>query len=261
MSTLTLSLMRTLIRGTLNESSTSILSDAELNSLVNDGYKDVAVKGLCYENKITKTDISISQPIISLRSDNVIKVNYVEYDLSSSGLGMASVYPQTMGHIGINGYTPQFWFQWGSYLVLEPLPDVGTYDLFVYEAIELFLNGTIVRQCKNCGKYFIQKTAKEELYCDNIFEAEKTCKQIGYEKTMSEFDRLYRTAYKTKHAWVKNHPNYVRWSQKAFDKWIEQAKLLKGKLERNETNIEVFNDYLKKPLSTIHKESNNNLEV
>lgn len=132
MATLTLTLMRTLIRGTLNESSTSILSDTELNSLINDGYKDVCVKALCYESKLTKSNITASVPFVSLKSDNVIKVNYVEYDLGSSGLGMISAYPQTLGHVTINGYTPQYWFQWGDILVIEPLPDVATYDLYVY---------------------------------------------------------------------------------------------------------------------------------
>jgi hypothetical protein len=45
---------------------------------------------------------------------------------------MMTVLPQTVGHIPIDTNVPQYWFQWGDYLYVEPLPDVATYDLYVY---------------------------------------------------------------------------------------------------------------------------------
>ena len=132
MATLTLSTIRNLVRSDLNERSTTSLTNTELNAIINDGYKDVAAKALCYENKLTKSNIPVSVRMIPLASDNVIKVNYVEYDLGTSCLGLMEILPTALGHVPIDGYTPQFWFQWGDYLVIEPLPDAGTYDLFVY---------------------------------------------------------------------------------------------------------------------------------
>jgi hypothetical protein len=134
MGTLTLSLMRSLIRSHLNESSTVTLSDTELNTLINDGYKDVAIKALCYENKITKDNISISQKVVSLVGENVIRVNFVEYKSGTTegGWGMLCVSPKTVGHSKIDGSSPQSWFQWGDYIYVEPLPNVATYDLAVY---------------------------------------------------------------------------------------------------------------------------------
>lgn len=133
MATLTLATIRNLIRSDLNEATTTAITDTELNSIINDGYKDVSVKGMCYENKITLTDIPISIRMIPLSSYNIVRLNYVEYNLGASGcLGLLSVMPQTIGHIPINGYSPQYYFKWGNYLVIEPLPDVGTYDLFLY---------------------------------------------------------------------------------------------------------------------------------
>lgn len=128
--------IKSLIRADLNESSTTILTDAELTSLCNDGYKDTAVKGLCYENKITKDDILVSQKIISLADQDpkVIRVNYVEYKSGTTqgGEGMLCALPQTVGHLAINTSVPQYWFQWGQNLVVEPLPDAATYDLAIY---------------------------------------------------------------------------------------------------------------------------------
>lgn len=133
MATLSLVTMRNLIRSNLNELTTSVLSDAELNSIINDAYKDVSSRGFCYENKITKSNIPASVKLIPLVSDNVVRVHYVEYDLATSGCrGMIEILPTVVGHVSINDYTPQYWFQWGNFLVVEPLPNVATYDLFIY---------------------------------------------------------------------------------------------------------------------------------
>lgn len=138
MGTLTLATIRQLIRSGLNETTTTMLSDAELNSVINDAYKDTAVKGLCYEYKITKDNISISQKIISLAEEDpkVIRVNYVEYKTGTTegGKGLICVIPQVVGYEGISDNTPKYWFQWGDYLVIEPLPDAATYDLALYAA-------------------------------------------------------------------------------------------------------------------------------
>ena len=45
MSTLTLKNIRDLVRSGLNEPSTTAITDTELNSIINDGYINVAVKG------------------------------------------------------------------------------------------------------------------------------------------------------------------------------------------------------------------------
>jgi hypothetical protein len=136
MGTLTLSGIRTIVRNDLNESDTTLLPDATINYIANDGYKDVAAKALCYESKITKNNIAASEKIIDLRANSVIRINYVEYKTGTTegGTGALCVFPQVFGHDQIDGYSPQFWFQWNTFLVLEPPPDVSTYDLEIYAA-------------------------------------------------------------------------------------------------------------------------------
>lgn len=137
MGTLTLATIRNLVRTDLNESTTTMLSAAELNSIINDGYKDVAVKGLCYENKITMDNIAIGK-IVSLRdqSPKVIRVNYVEYKSGTTqgGVGMLAALPQAFGYAPTNTSVPHYWFQWGQDLVIDPIPDAATYDLAIYAA-------------------------------------------------------------------------------------------------------------------------------
>lgn len=134
MGTLTVTNIINNVRSALNETSTTMLSDAELTIMINDGYKDICTRALAYENKITKDNISTSQKIVSLVGSNVLRVNYVEYKSGTTegGKGMVCVLPQVVGHVPINTNVPQYWYQWGEYIVVEPLPDAATYDLAVY---------------------------------------------------------------------------------------------------------------------------------
>ncbi len=135
MGTLTVSKVISMVRTDLNESSTTLLSDAEITIIINDGAKDICAKALCYENKITKDNIA-AEKIVSLVGNNVIRVNYVEYKsgATTGGQGMICALPQTYGHTPINTNVPQYWYQWGQYIVLDPVPDAATYDLEIYAA-------------------------------------------------------------------------------------------------------------------------------
>lgn len=136
MGTLNLLTMRNLIRSDLNETTTTMLLDSELNRAVNDGYKNTAAMGLCYENKIAFDNIAASVKIIPLvaAANRIIRVNYVEYKFGTTqgGLGLLGVLPQIVGRKLFDVNTPQYWFQWGDNLIIEPVPDVATYDLAVY---------------------------------------------------------------------------------------------------------------------------------
>lgn len=140
MATLNLSTIRSLVRSALNESSTTTLTDTELTSIINDGYKEVCSKTMCYEVRINIPNITSGVRLVPLSyastSNHVMRVNYVEYYRTTSdipyGYGLPQVYPQSLGHMPIDTSVPQFWFQWGDFLVIEMTPDAGTYDLFVY---------------------------------------------------------------------------------------------------------------------------------
>ncbi|MFH1230615.1 MAG: hypothetical protein V1709_03875 [Planctomycetota bacterium] len=148
MGTLTVANIINNVRSDLNETTTTVLSDAELTIILNDAYKDVATKGLCFEGKIAIANIPALQKIIDLTNTTItdpdykiIRVNYVEYKSGATqgGVGLMCVLPQAIGYIPAelvsttNGTgTPQYWFQWGNCLIIEPVPDVATYDLEVY---------------------------------------------------------------------------------------------------------------------------------
>lgn len=132
--TLTVSNIINNVRSALNETTTTMLTNTELTIMENDGYKDVCAKGFAYEKKITKDNISADQKIISLVGQHIVRINYVEYKSGTTqgGSGMMCTPPTSIGHMPIPSNAPWYWFQWGEYLIVEPLPDVATYDLEVY---------------------------------------------------------------------------------------------------------------------------------
>lgn len=137
MATLTVTGVINNVRSDLNETATTMLSDAELTIMINDGQKDITAKGLCYEVK-TAWDAIAANKIIDL-GNTVVRVNFVEYKTGSTfgdggGEGLLNILPQTIGHLPITTGLPQYWFQWGRYLVIEPIPTAATYSLAVYSA-------------------------------------------------------------------------------------------------------------------------------
>lgn len=78
-------------------------------------------------------------------------------------------------------------------------------DIIQTFIIELFdmteVESTAIKKCKNCGRFFVPDNRVDELYCNNIYENNKTCKEVGpfrtKQKLMQENDdlRIYRNVY------------------------------------------------------------------
>ena len=110
-------------------------------------------------------------------------------------------------------------------------------------------------KCKNCDYYFIPKTAHKTLYCDEIFENGKTCKEyvenlaFGRNFANDPLCKRYRNRYKNlqKQASLSSNPNVLplyekykvigavmldkyqhgKISSKEFEKWIDSMKIRK----------------------------------
>lgn len=87
-----------------------------------------------------------------------------------------------------------------------------------------------VIKCKNCDYYFIPKTAHKTLYCDEIFENGKTCKEyvenlaFGRNFANDPVCKRYRNRYKNlqKQASLSNNPK---------SKELFEAYKIKGKIK------------------------------
>jgi len=125
----TLENMRTRIRDLINESTALFWTDAELNRLINDGERDVAIKSLCLESidSLSTTDA------IRLVAFTGYKAIYLEYVPSGTNRGLVEILPVQLGRFPFNSTEPQYWFENGLNVGIDPLPD-ATYTLNAYVA-------------------------------------------------------------------------------------------------------------------------------
>lgn len=127
-----LSDLRTRVRDMVNESTPVFFTDAFLNRVINDGERDVAIKGLCLEDIQSKTTIASTRTI----TVSCIKTLAVEYvPVSGTPVGLTKISPLMLGHMEVSGAAPQHWFKWGNRIGINPKPGATTYNLNVYTAI------------------------------------------------------------------------------------------------------------------------------
>ena len=163
----TLLSLKTLVRSILDETTAAQWTDANLVRWINAAERDIAIKTGCIETILSLTTTAESR-LVAFTGNFV---NYVEYAPSGTTeflpgskivwqdtddatwtdtsdaewvdtediLWLATpstlfqhITPQHLGHIKLHEIiTPQYWFQWGNNIVIEPRPTVE-YDLNVY---------------------------------------------------------------------------------------------------------------------------------
>ena len=86
----------------------------------------------------------------------------------------------------------------------------------------------------------------DEIYCDNIFKNDKTCKELGYENKSKKdfFKSAYRTAYKTQRARIKYNTHRSDYEKKCFTPWNDAAKQALAKFQAK-NDLEGFKKWLK----------------
>ena len=115
--------------------------------------------------------------------------------------------------------------------------------------METISKNVVIRQCKNCGKYFIPVNRSDEVYCNNEYKDGKTCKQIGFWQTKKrkyeedEFSRLYRNTYQQKLLRVKRNPDNKAYAED-FEKFKEGVKQMREAVLADEKTEDDFKKWL-----------------
>ena len=121
----------------------------------------------------------------------------------------------------------------------------------IIELSVLAHNNIEIKKCKNCGKYFVPGSRSDELFCDNIFENNKTCKEIGYFKVKqkaiheNEVLRMYRNVYQKLLLRVRRNPDNVQYARD-FEFFKDDNIKKRNALERNKITEEEYLEWLKK---------------
>ena len=107
-----------------------------------------------------------------------------------------------------------------------------------------------VNRCRYCGKFFIPKTNRPTLYCDNIVVDGKTCKDLAPltmhkvaaadQRVIKEFDRAKQRMYKRyERAGYGKKPSPKDLTEEEYSSWLQNAteardKFLAGELTEAE---------------------------
>ena len=133
-----LSDLRTRVLTITNEASTSsIFTSTVLNRFLNDAERDIAAKTGCLEHidSLTTTASTRSVPFSGY------KVKNLEYiPVSGTRIGLPKITLKHFGRLPLSGATPQYWTQWGGFVLIEPIP-ASAYTLYAtisdYPLIEM----------------------------------------------------------------------------------------------------------------------------
>ena len=122
------------------------------------------------------------------------------------------------------------------------------YNLLFLELYFILQEKTYLKKCKNCGKYFLTANLAV-IYCDNVFEDNKTCKEIGASKVFiknlekDEAYNLYRKVYKKKQALAKSKGGSF---EIEYNRFKHQGKDKKNAYKLKEITKEEFIKWLNK---------------
>lgn len=119
------------------------------------------------------------------------------------------------------------------------------YTFCIFSIVKLLQNGTNIKKCENCGKYFVPFTRNDEIYCNNEYINGRTCKQVGYENKINNDDILkeYRRVYKNKNA-IKNKTKYSHKATERWELWKVSAKEKLKECQAGLISIEEFKNWL-----------------
>ena len=107
----------------------------------------------------------------------------------------------------------------------------------------------IIKKCKNCNKYFYTNFDSTQLYCDNIFTKNQTCKDIGNQIAQLKKQKhdivygKYRKLYSKKAMLVKRNPDIESYKAE-YENWKKEAQEYRDKLKKEEITNEEFEKWL-----------------
>lgn len=104
--------------------------------------------------------------------------------------------------------------------IYEKITFSSLIDFFYTDFYKGIMRESIPKKCKLCGTYFLQEKGFHYEYCNNIFEGDKTCREVGSSKRFKE----------------KTHTNVV-WQihQRAYKKYY--ARIAKKKITKEEFKV------------------------
>lgn len=110
-------------------------------------------------------------------------------------------------------------------------------------------NHNAIRQCQNCGYYFVPSNLKETKYCNVEYKnTGKTCKQIGkelaYKKSLKEDNLLYK--YRKRYMSLASSVSHYGTTSaiERFEKYKKDGAIMKAKYQNKEITAKEFENWI-----------------
>jgi hypothetical protein len=121
--TYTLTNLLVATRELLNEPTASFWTDATLTSNINEGMRVIAQTTGCYRTIQSVSTVG-STRLVSYTGYKCIAIEY-------NNIALIKITPVELGHVPLDGITPQYWFEEANKVGIEPIPP-AIYSLTVY---------------------------------------------------------------------------------------------------------------------------------
>lgn len=112
-------------RTILQESTADFWTDSILTSYINEAIRTIAERTGCYRTIQSVSTVATTR-LVAFTGYKCIAIEY-------NNKALIKITPLQVGHTKIDGVTPQYWFEHGSYVGIEPIPP-AIYTLSLYVA-------------------------------------------------------------------------------------------------------------------------------
>ena len=119
------------------------------------------------------------------------------------------------------------------------------------ELLEIAKLNIEIKKCRNCGKFFVPDNRSDEIYCSNIYENGKTCKEIGHfkvqQKLIQENDdlRIYRNVYQKLLLRTRRNPSNTKYARD-FEFFKDDNNKWKENISKGVSTEKEYIEWLKK---------------
>ena len=119
------------------------------------------------------------------------------------------------------------------------------------ELLEIAKLNIEIKKCKNCGKFFVPDNRSDEIYCSNIYENGKTCKEIGHfkvqQKLIQENDdlRIYRNVYQKLLLRTRRNPSNTKYARE-FELFKDDNNKWRENISKGISTEKEYLEWLKK---------------
>lgn len=119
------------------------------------------------------------------------------------------------------------------------------------ELLEIAKLNIEIKKCRNCGKFFVPDNRSDEIYCSNIYENGKTCKEIGHfkvqQKLIQENDdlRIYRNVYQKLLLRTRRNPTNTKYARE-FEFFKDDNNKWRENISKDISTEKEYIEWLKK---------------